>query len=171
MNKNVSNDNSLVVHKNYGDILASSNEILNSENSDATRVGHNVRKSVLGKTVYLAMVARFSNINSLITGLTCVMCRVRKIDRGHAGNWHQVAKQAWDKLMRSSQLYYPPENIKQMFPELDKCGVLSTKNRLSDYSLIKYHKSGGMGIISHKDTNLCRILLQRVVATSILLPT
>merc|ERR1712215_292260 len=154
-------DKSLVSHDSYSDILESSNEILRPKNCETASVGQGVRKSVFGKALYLAMLTRFSSINSLITGLACIMCRIRKVPREHAGNLNHVTRQAWEKLLRSSQLYYPPENCKQMIPELSKAGILTTKNRLSLYSLIRFHKAGSMGIISHKDTNLCRILLLR----------
>ena len=65
IDKDVSNDKSLVIHKSYGDILEASNEILSPKKCETASVGHSVRKSVLGKAVYLSMLARFSSINSL----------------------------------------------------------------------------------------------------------
>merc|ERR1712215_640865 len=90
-----------------------------------------------------------------------IMCRVRKLNREQAGTWNQMTRQAWEKLLRTSQLYFPPQNCKQMFPEINKAGIITSKNRLTLYSLIKFHKSGAMGIISHMDTSMCRILLLR----------
>ena len=45
-----------------------------------------------------------------------------------------------------------------MFPRTD---ILVTKNRLSAYGLVRYHKAGQLGIISHLDTGLCQLLLMR----------
>ena len=50
-NKNVPSDKSMVIGKNYDDILESSNQILNSKNCENISVGDSVRKSVLGKAV------------------------------------------------------------------------------------------------------------------------
>ena len=157
-------DTSLVSHdgpKSHSAILEDANEILRAKNCETASVGQSVGKSVFGKVLYLAMLARFSSINNLITGLACIMCRIRKVPREHAGNWNHVKRQVWEKLLRSSQAYFPPQNCKQLIPELSRAGVLITRNRLSVYSLIKFHKAGSLGIVSHQDTGLCRILLLR----------
>ena len=78
-------DKTLKGHNSYSDILAKANEILSPNNCETTSVGL-VRKTVFGKDLYLSMLARFSSIYNLITGLACIMCRVRKVNRENAGN-------------------------------------------------------------------------------------
>ena len=107
------------------------------------------------------MLSRFSSIDHLITGLAAITCRVRQVPREHAGNWNSVKRQVWEKLLRSSQTYFPPQNIKQLITELSRAGILITRNRLSVYSLVKFHQAGSLGIVSHQDTGLCRLLLLR----------
>ena len=49
----------------------------------------------------------------------------------------------------------------QLIPEYTRTGVLVTKNRLSAYGLVRYHKAGRLGIISHLDVGLGHLLLMR----------
>ena len=147
--------------KSHSDILVDANDILRANNCETASVGQSVGKSVFGKVLYLEMLARFSSIDHLITGLAAITCRVRKVPREHAGNWNSVKRQVWEKLLRSSQTYFPPQNIKQLIPEKSRAGVIITRNRLSSYGLVKFHQCASLGIVSHVDTALCHILLLR----------
>ena len=86
---------------------------------------------------------------------------MRKVPREDAAIWNSVKRQVWEKMLRSSQKYFPPQNVKQLIPEMTRAGVLVTKNRLSSYGLVKFHQAGSLGIVSHQDVGLCHILLLR----------
>ena len=153
-----SHDGTLADH---GAILSDANNILKADNGQTASLEQRSGEGVFGKQFYLEMLARFSSLDHLITGLVAITCRVRKVPREDAATWNSVKRQVWEKMLRSSQKYFPPQNIKQLIPEMTRAGVLVTKNRLSAYGLVKFHQAGSLGIVSHQDVGLCHILLLR----------
>merc|ERR1712030_89349 len=142
-------------------ILTDANTLLKADNDQTASLGQGSGEVVYGKQFYLELLARFSSLERLITGLVAITCRVRKIPRGDAATWNSVKKQVWEKMLRSSQKFFPPRNVNQLVPEMTRTGVLVTKNRLSAYGLVKFHQTGSLGIISHQDVGLCHLLLLR----------
>ena len=112
-----------------------------------------------GKQFYNELLARFSCINKLITGLTTITLRVRRIPPDCVA-FNRVKRQVWDRILRTSQKIFPPKHTRQLVPETSRTGVLITKNRLNAYGLVKFHKAGQLGIVSHVDEKLCNILLR-----------
>merc|ERR1712215_154082 len=122
------------------------NHILKADHGETASLKQRSGETVFGKQFYLALLARFSSIDHLIIGLAAIICRVRKIPRENAGIWNYIKRQVWEKMLRSSQLYFPPKYIKQLIPEMTRAGVLCTKKRLSSYGLVKFHQVGWLGI-------------------------
>ena len=58
--------------KSHSEILLDANDILRANNCETASVGQTVGKSLFGKVLYLEMLARFSSIDHLITGLTAI---------------------------------------------------------------------------------------------------
>ena len=144
----------------YNAILTDANTLLKEHYGQIASLGKGSGEGTYAKQFYLELLSRFSSLERLIVGLVVITCRARKISTD-AATFNAVKRQVWDKILRTSQKYYPPVNVKQLVPEFSRTGVLVTKNRLSAYGLVRYHKAGQLGIISHLDTGLCQLLLMR----------
>ena len=144
----------------YDAILAAANSLLLEDDGQVASLGKGSGEVTYAKQFYLELLARFSSLEKLIVGLVTITLRVRKIPAG-AVEFNSVKTQIWDRILRSSQKHFPPKHVNQLVPELSKTGVLVTKNRLSSYGLVRYHRAGQLGIVSHLDVGLCNLLLRK----------
>ena len=65
-------------------ILLDANNILKPDNGETASLKQRSGEAVFGKQLYLALLARFSSLDHLITGLAANTCRVRKVLREDA---------------------------------------------------------------------------------------
>ena len=109
---------------------------------------------------YQELLDRFSSLDKLVVGLVTITLRLRKVS-ANAVEFNSAKAQVWDRLIRSFQKHFPPRHVNQLVPEFSKTGVLITRNRLTKYGLVRYHKTGQLAIISHSDVKLSDLLLRR----------
>ena len=95
----------------------------------AQQTGNKNPPEIYKREFYENMTEKFNQIESLVNALSIltfwVKCKQKK-----PISLDTIRKQVFCKLMRSSQHYFKPENIKQQLPYL-RNGVLVTDNRLN----------------------------------------
>ena len=78
--------------------------------------------------------------------------------QGFSFNDNQLRRNMWKLTLKTSQACFPPYNVKQMLPHWQN-GILVTRNRLTAERHLRYFGISDLPIISGKDEQLTRLLL------------
>ena len=108
------------------------------------------------RAFYESMTNKFNNIEHLVSALAVLLLWVKRKQKQATG-LDALKREVFRKLMRSSQAYFKPENVKQQLPYF-KNKIMVTDNRLNNYNLVKFHQNGALPIISHQDQKMCYAL-------------
>ena len=104
---------------------------------------------------YNKLCNKFLNISELVNSLAIIVKAMRRrCVKGYGKcNDSLIKMNIFRKLIRTSQAYFKPKNIRQLYPE-EKYGLILTMNRLDSYTHVKYFRNGALPLLGSDDTQL-----------------